>query len=145
MTAKDRYDSLFQYYGEQNHVDWRLLKAQATLESGLDPDIAGPTGDLGLSQFIESTWKMVTGRWHKRSGALIDRRDPEDAIQAQAEFMGGLLHQFKDDHRLALAAYNCGPGRVQRGLDHGFTYESMTIPASTRAYVERVTRILATS
>jgi len=40
--------------------------------------------------------------------------DPAQALDGGAKFLGGLLKQFKGDERLALAAYNAGPGAVQK-------------------------------
>jgi soluble lytic murein transglycosylase-like protein len=40
--------------------------------------------------------------------------DPAQALEGGAKFLGGLLKQFRGDERLALAAYNAGPGAVQK-------------------------------
>lgn len=144
MIARDRYDSLFAFYAEQRGVDWRLLKAQAIAESGLDPDVAGTTDDLGLCQFTTATWdEMVERHRGKGPDVIRDRTDPGDAIHAQARMMGWLLKECGSGE-LALCAYNWGIGRVRRTfLEPGRAYEPGQVPETTRRYVTRVLALLS--
>jgi len=143
MNSKDRYDSLFQCYGEKYGVSWRLLKAQALAESGLDPDARSRVGALGLTQFMPATFNELAERqgW-KKDGRLLDARDPEDAIMAQAAYMGWLLKECRD-MSLALAAYNWGIGRVKRTfLDPGKPYDEALVPDETKGYVKKIAATL---
>ena len=149
MTPQDRYDSLFRFYGEQSGVDWRRLKAQAMAESGLDPNARSKVGAAGLAQFMAATreeWRDgVAGNQGSPPAdlVLLDPRDPEDAIRAQAAYMGWLLIRFPDNPRQALAAYNWGLGRVTRAVNQwGVDYLAHT-PAETQAYVARIERTLS--
>ncbi|WP_205699076.1 lytic transglycosylase domain-containing protein [Conexibacter sp. SYSU D00693] len=81
-----------------------LLAAQLRQESGFDPDARSGAGAMGIAQFMPGT---------ARSLGLRDPFDPEQAIDAQAHLMRDLLRQF-GSVPLALAAYNAGPGAVQR-------------------------------
>jgi membrane-bound lytic murein transglycosylase D len=142
MRWRDRYDSLFQYYGTQHAVPWNLLKAQAYAESGLNPDAVSRVGALGLTQFMPATWAELVARagWIA-PGKLIDPRDPEDAIAAQARYMRWLLSET-GSIPLALAAYNWGIGRVRRTfLQAGRPWDPALAPAETREYVRRVLAI----
>lgn len=120
---RDRYDGLFICYGELAGVDWYLLKAQATVESSLNPSAENPrTHAKGLAQFMPATW-MEYGQG--------DPFNPEQAIAAQAAYMAHLLKMYDGDKRLALAAYNGGPGKLKR-----VGYECM--PVETKDYVIKV-------
>jgi soluble lytic murein transglycosylase-like protein len=135
MQADDRYDSLFQWYGQRSGVDWRLLKAQARAESGFDPAAVSPVGARGLAQFMARTWQEwadgTAGVQPLPPHELYDPRNPEAAIRAQAQYMRELLALFSGNRRLALAAYNWGPGNVRKHPLVGW-------PAETRAYVDRI-------
>jgi len=140
MKPTERYDSLFQYYGLKSGIPWRLLKAQALAESGLDPDAKSRVGALGLAQFMPATWADLAIRqgWASPS-ALIDPRDPEDAIRAQGVYLRWLLTETKYDIKLALAAYNWGIGRVRRTfLEPGRKYDPALVPVETRDYIAKV-------
>lgn len=81
-----------------------LLAAQLRQESGFDARARSPAGALGIAQFMPGT---------ARSLGLRDPFDPEQAIDAQAHLMRDLLRRF-GAVALALAAYNAGPGAVER-------------------------------
>jgi soluble lytic murein transglycosylase-like protein len=71
-------------------------------ESGFDPYAVSPAGAQGIAQFMPGTAAAY---------GLRDPFDPESAIEAQARLMSSLLRRF-GSVRLALAAYNAGPGAV---------------------------------
>lgn len=147
MLPRDKYDSLFIYYAQGHGLDWRLLKAQMLAESSGNPDAESPVGARGLAQFMRRTWEEwrdgTPGIQEPPPGdlVLLDPRDPEDAIRAQAAYMGWLLKQVGGSVALALAAYNWGIGRVRqvfrRGKDFGGYVEDL-VPFETREYVARV-------
>jgi soluble lytic murein transglycosylase-like protein len=83
-------------------VSATLLAAQIHQESGFNPFAQSNAGAAGISQFMPAT---------ARDYGLRDRFDPVASIDAQAHMMRDLLRRF-GDVRLALAAYNAGPGRV---------------------------------
>jgi hypothetical protein len=81
-----------------------LLAAQLYKESNFNPFARSRAGAQGIAQFMPGT---------ARAFGLTDPFDAQAAINAQAHLMRDLLRQF-GDVRLALAAYNAGPGAVQR-------------------------------
>lgn len=146
IRSQDRYDSLFQFAGFIYHVDWKLLKAQVRAESNFSPDAKSRVGARGLAQFMRNTWK----EWSDGTPgiqeappldlALMDPRDPEDAIMAQAAYMQWLLRLLDGDVRSALAAYNWGIGRMRRLLAEWKPPPDWLdqTPAETQTYVKRI-------
>ncbi len=84
------------------NVSAALLAAQLMAESGFDPYAVSPAGAQGIAQFMPGTAAAY---------GLGNPFDAERAIDAQAHLMSSLLRQF-GSVRLALAAYNAGPGAV---------------------------------
>jgi Transglycosylase SLT domain/D-alanyl-D-alanine carboxypeptidase/Putative Flp pilus-assembly TadE/G-like len=84
------------------NVSAAVLAAQLQAESSFNPDAVSPAGAEGIAQFMPGT---------AASYGLRDPFDPEAAIDAQAHLMSDLIREF-GSVRLALAAYNAGPGSV---------------------------------
>jgi membrane-bound lytic murein transglycosylase D len=109
----------------------------AEVESGFDADAESPTGALGLFQLMPATAK----EYGLSTWPFDERKDMEPSARAAAKFLRNLHSEF-GDWRLAVAAYNCGPGRVQRTLDrcHAKSYSAIAtkLPAETQMYVPRV-------
>jgi soluble lytic murein transglycosylase-like protein len=107
------------------NVGAALLAAQLYAESNFNPFAQSPAGAQGIAQFMPAT---------ARAMGLRDPFDPSAAIDAQAHLMHDLLRQF-GSVPLALAAYNAGPGAVQRcGCIPPFL--------ETRGYVARILGLL---
>ncbi len=103
MKAENRYDSLIQFYAEENNIDWRLLKAQIKAESNFDSTAVSSCGAKGLAQFMPATWK----EW-----GVGSEFDSESSIMAQSRYMLYLLKRYNYNKVYALAAYNWGLGNV---------------------------------
>ncbi len=109
------------------------------IESALDPIIVSRAKAVGLWQFIRSTGKMY-GLNAGESYWLDERRDPEKATRAAMTHLLDLYSEFGDWY-LSLAAYNCGPGCVQRAIRRSRiqnpTYWEIRryLPRETRHYV----------
>ncbi|MGA7440184.1 MAG: lytic transglycosylase domain-containing protein [Luteibacter sp.] len=104
------------------HVDEALLRAVIHAESAFNPRALSMAGAQGLMQLIPST---------ARDMGVRDVFDPEQNIRGGARYLALLLQNFNGDERLAAAAYNAGPGAVQR-------YNGVPPYDETRVYVERV-------
>lgn len=112
-----------------------LIAAQISAESNWNPKAQSPVGAEGLSQFMPGTWRT----WGVDADA-DGRADPytaADAIMTQARYDCWLAKKVKsykvkgDLTRLMLAAYNAGPGAVQK-------YGGMPPYTETQDYVERI-------
>ncbi len=139
MLARDRYDSLFQYYGEVYNFGWIKLKAQARAESNLDSNAVSHCGAKGLAQFMDSTWaEWQTGKRKSGDSVKLDPFNPEWSIRAQAAYMAWLQKQTGGELADALIAYNWGLGNYRKwksGL-------KSNLPQETKDYVRRIYGLL---
>lgn len=88
------------------------LKYLPLIESTLRPRVTSPAGAAGLWQFVPSTarhYGLII------NGSVDERLDPHKATEAAVRMLAALYQQF-GDWGLVLAAYNCGPGRVQQAM-----------------------------
>lgn len=112
------------------------LKYLSVIESGLRPQVKSPAGALGLWQFMYGTGKM----YGLIENSYIDERmDPVKATEAACKFLKK-LHGIYGDWNLALAAYNAGPGNVNKAIRRSGgkrTYWEVRpyLPRETQGYV----------
>ena len=134
MDKQSRYDSLFRHYA--NGVDPLMLKAQAIAESNLDPKAVSKCGAEGIAQFMPATFKEIMG--------AADPFNPESNIQAQGVYMRQLLYRYNDNWEHAWAAYNWGPGNMDRCLKAHSGDWKAHIPDETRNYLKQIALIRLT-
>lgn len=111
------------------------LRALPIIESALSPTAVSPVGAVGLWQFMPSTGKS----YGLEVNSLVDeRRDPVRATQAACRYLKD-LYAIYNDWTLAIAAYNCGPGNVNKAMARsgGKTFWEIYdyLPRETRGYV----------
>lgn len=112
------------------------LKYMAVVESALNARAFSPAGACGLWQFVYGTGKMYG---LEITSFVDERRDPVKATEAAARYLSDLYAIYKDWH-LVIAAYNCGPGNVNKAIARsGGKRDYWTIyyrlPRETRGYV----------
>lgn len=112
------------------------LKYMAIIESALNPRAFSRAGACGLWQFMYGTGKM----YGLEINTFVDeRRDPLKSTEAAARYLSDLYNIYKDWH-LVIAAYNCGPGNVNKAIKRsGGARDYWTVyyrlPKETRGYV----------
>jgi len=103
-------------------VDEALLRAVIHAESAFNPRALSVAGAQGLMQLIPGT---------ARDMGVLDAFDANQNIRGGARYLALLLRNFNGNERLAAAAYNAGPGAVQK-------YNGVPPYDETQVYVERV-------
>ncbi|SNT69580.1 LysM peptidoglycan-binding domain-containing protein [Psychrobacter sp. LV10R520-6] len=109
------------------------------IESSYDPSGTSSAAAAGLWQFIPSTGRIYG---LNQSSSYDGRRDVIESTRAAYDFLTALHNQF-GSWELALAAYNAGPGRVQKAIDANAAqglptdYWSLRLPTETMNYVPR--------
>lgn len=111
------------------------LKYLVVIESALNPQAVSRAGATGLWQFMYATGRM----YDLRVNSIVDdRRDPLKATEAAAKYLRD-LHKIYDDWTLAIAAYNCGPGNINKAMRRSgkktFWEIYDFLPRETRGYV----------
>lgn len=112
------------------------LKYLTIIESALNPRATSRVGASGLWQFMYTTGKI----YDLQVNSYVDeRRDPIKASYAAANYLKDLYNIYKD-WTLAIAAYNCGPGNVNKAIKRSKGKRNFWeiydyLPAETRGYV----------
>jgi soluble lytic murein transglycosylase len=120
-------------------VNWSL--AIARQESAFMPDAKSPSGALGLMQLMPATARVTAqfaGLNYKSSKELTN---PALNINLGSQYLGQMLRRYDNNRILASAAYNAGPGRVDRWRNDQLAFDVWieTIPfTETRNYVQNV-------
>jgi soluble lytic murein transglycosylase-like protein len=117
-----QFDGLIQQAATKHGVEPSLLKALIRQESNFNPSARSPAGASGLTQLMPGTAASL---------GVTDPTDPAQAIDGGAKYLRQQLDRFGGDKTKALAAYNAGPGAVQR---HG----GVPPYAETQNYVQKV-------
>lgn len=111
----------------QYGLDPELIIRQCEAESSFDQSQVSDCGALGLMQLMPAT----------AAGLCIDPTDWQQNLAGGMKYMSQLLAQFRD-YSMALAAYNCGPGRLSAILrKHGDDWRAH-VPESTKDYLRKI-------
>jgi soluble lytic murein transglycosylase-like protein len=117
------YGTAIALAAERHHVDGLLLAAIVEVESDFSARAVSSQGAMGLMQVIPDVAQDY--------GVQGDLLDPYVNVDVGSRYVRGLLKDYKGDLEMALAAYNAGPGVVDR-------YKGVPPYAETRSFVRDV-------
>jgi membrane-bound lytic murein transglycosylase D len=135
LARKSRYEELIQAKLAEREMPPDLMYL-AMCESGFNPKAWSKASASGMWQFISGTglrYGLKDDWWYD------PRRDPMLATDAALDYLDDLHDEF-DDWHLAMAAYNCGEGKIRRlkAQDSTRSYWQMALPQETRFYVPKI-------
>jgi hypothetical protein len=131
-TGSGQYDSLIQQASAKFGVDPSLIEAVIKTESGFQSDAVSSSGAKGLMQLMDGT---------ARGLGVGDVFDPEQNINGGTKYLSLLLGKYNGNEQVALAAYNAGPGRIDRlgiGTNEELQLAIDSLPEETQRYVVKV-------
>ena len=117
-----QYDALIDAAAQRHGVDPALLRALIRQESGFNANARSSAGAVGLTQLMPATAAAL---------GVKDPTDPAQSIEGGATYLRQQLDRFGGDVSKALAAYNAGPGAVEK-------YNGVPPYPETQSYVQRI-------
>jgi soluble lytic murein transglycosylase-like protein len=125
-SSKEWLEPIIAKASNRYGVETGLIKAVIKAESNFNPTAVSSSGARGLMQLMPGT---------ARSLGVNDSFDPEQNVMAGTHFLRDLLDRYHGDTDSALAAYNWGPGNVDRKPER--------MPRETQNYLVRVKQLYA--
>lgn len=125
LECSDELNEYFKEASETYGIDIKLLKCIAYAESNFDPESTSRSGAMGIMQLMPKTAEGL---------GVEDAYDPRQNILGGAKYISIQLERFDGNIELALAAYNAGPGAVQK-------YDGIPPYEETQNYVKKIMNI----
>jgi soluble lytic murein transglycosylase-like protein len=122
-TGSSNFDNIINQAAETYDIPAKLIKAVIKHESNFNPDAVSKSGAAGLMQLMPETASSL---------GADNPFDPEQNILAGSKYLKQMLDKYDNNINLALAAYNAGPGNVDK-------YGGIPPFKETQNYVRNIT------
>ncbi|HJP82938.1 MAG TPA: lytic transglycosylase domain-containing protein [Fimbriimonadaceae bacterium] len=122
IVTPDELRPMITRVATENGLEPALLESLVEAESNFNPSAISSKRAIGLTQLMPDTAKEL---------GVADPFDPAQNLQGGAKYLAGLLKRFGNDQEKAIAAYNAGPGAVER-------FGGIPPYRETQSYVQKV-------
>lgn len=122
LTTTEELNAYFKEAAASYGVDEKLLRSIARAESNFNPSATSHAGAMGIMQMMPATAAEC---------GVTDPYDARQSIMGGAQYIAKLLNKYDGNKTLALAAYNAGPGNVDK-------YDGIPPFEETQNYVQKV-------
>ncbi|ASA23584.1 lytic transglycosylase domain-containing protein [Paenibacillus donghaensis] len=136
-TKPTDYEDLIMSASVKYNVPADLIKAVIDTESSFNPNVVSSAGAKGLMQLMDGTANGL---------GVSDPFDPAQSIDGGVKYLSYQLKRFDGQEKMALAAYNAGPGRVLKlgvSTDQELMEKLTQLPKETQAYISKIERARA--